>query len=304
MNESELIQTLFAEYQHLLNLNWLVKQPIQNSLLTTSSYWLGEFGPDAYHPVEIIHRDNLELLNHTLQQGHFYSQQHRLIPSVIIFSDNCFTQEIATLLQPFPIAVLQSPLSAKVISHELAHAYAERLPNQNQHGVMLSIDGHGILLTGRSGIGKSALALDLISRGHQLVADDSPLLYRMPNTKRIIAVCPPLLTECLEVRGLGILNLVKLFGNKSTLPYAKIDLVIELVDSLTLDEDIRLQVYNKHTNILGVDLPHLSLPVSYPASLAVIVETATRNHVLYQQGDNAANALIKKQHNELSRQTV
>jgi len=307
MAEPGFIQALIADYQHILQFNWLVQAPLQ-ALPERSLpyYWIGEYAPDRYHPVEIIHRDNLGQLMSTLQQGRLYetAQAARLKPVLLIFSDQCSDTAAINRLQQDAIAVLQSPLPARIILRELAYGLAEHCPRQTVHGVMLSIAGHGVLLNGRSGIGKSALALELVSRGHALVVDDAPVLHRPPGSEQLIAVCPPLLAELLEVRALGILDIVKLFGQSASRPLCQLDLVIELVEEVALDAMQRLQVFDRRTDILGVDVTQIQIPIRYPASLATIVETATRNHVLYQQGHDASDTLIKRQQDTLSRQTV
>jgi HPr kinase/phosphorylase len=175
---------------------------------------------------------------------------------------------------------------------------------QTIHGTMLAIDDHGVLLTGRSGIGKSAIALELISRGHALVADDAPVLHRIPDVEHLIAVCPPPLADMLEVRALGILNVGKLFGPNALRTAMPVQLVVELVETITLEAQQRLSPYEVRANILGMDIPFLQLPIGHATNLAVLVETVTRNHVLYKNGYNAANVLNQRQQHLLSKQTV
>ena len=268
-------------------------------------YWLGEYNAEQYHPIELIQRDNLGLLKNALQQDTFYlaeaiaSAQPEL---VIVCDDISCDRETLAALRYHAIAVLHSPMSSKHIARTLSHALAEYSPNQTQHGVMLAVCGEGILLTGNSGLGKSAIALDLISRGHQLVADDAPLLHSLPDNPLLFAVCPPLLADFLEVRALGILNICKIFGATATTAFMPVDLVIELVEHFHADANQRLQPYSGRTNILGVDIPHLQIPVGHATNLALMVETVTKNHILYKAGYDASAILAARQQQIINKQ--
>ncbi|MBI1422706.1 MAG: hypothetical protein GC149_04495 [Gammaproteobacteria bacterium] len=187
------------------------------------------------------------------------------------------------------------------VSNKLISEHGQQ---QTIHGTMLAIDDHGVLLTGRSGIGKSAIALELLSRGHALIADDTPVLHRIPDGEHVIAVCPPPLADMLEVRAVGIVNVCKLFGPGASRRYMPVHLVIELVDTVTLDEQQRLFPYAARTNILGMAIPLLQIPIAHATNLAVLVETVTRNHVLYKNGYNAADVLIQRQQHLLNEETV
>jgi len=308
MADSSLIDTLIAEHQQTLQLTWLTHtRPGISCVTPAMQYWIGEYAPDQHHAIELIHRDNLPQFTQALQQACLYLPE-RLVaaqPDLIIFSEG-LTCDNETLdqLQRQGIAALHSPLPTKTILRELAYNLAEHDTNQTVHGVMLSICDEGVLLTGKSRIGKSALALELVSRGHRLVTDDAPLLHRFANSEQVYAICPPLLADFLEVYAAGILHLGKLFGPKATCAMMPLQLVIELVESFTPEPEQRLRVFNHRTNILGVDIPYLQIPVRYPANLALIVETVTKNHVLYKDGYDASDNLIKRQQQLLNKQTV
>ncbi len=308
MAESCLIDTLIAEHQQTLQLTWLSRtRPGMSFVTPAMSYWIGEYSADQHHAIELIQRDNQQLFLQALQLACLYLPEYLASarPSLIIFSEG-LTCDRGTLeyLQVQGIAVLHSPLSGKTILRELAYSIAERDIRHNVHGVMLSIDNEGVLLTGKSGIGKSALALELVSRGHRLVVDDTPLFHRFANSERVYAICPPLLADFMEIYAAGILNLDRLFGPKATCAMMPLHLVIELVESFTPEPEQRLHVFNHRTNILGVDIPYLQIPVRYPANLALIVETVTKNHVLYKEGYEASDILIKRQQQLLNKQTV
>lgn len=308
MADLNFIENLIAEHQQALQLSWLTyTRPGRLSATPVMTYWIGEYSPEHYHAITLIHRNNLHVFEHALQHNAFYlpAAIANTQPSLIIFADAvaCKPETLASL-QQCAIAVLHSPVASKLILRTLASTLAEQGAHRIQHGVMLSLYGEGVLLTGNSGLGKSAIALELVSRGHQLVADDAPLLHRIPASQQVFAVCPPLLADFLEVRALGILNVCKLFGPNASTALMPVDLVIELVETFTAEAEQRLQPYSGRANILGVDIPYLQIPVTHAANLALIVETVTKNHVLYKDGYDASAILIQRQQQLLNKQTV
>ena len=300
------IDDLIAEQLQALNFSWLTKaRPEPLFPTATKTHWIGEYAPAHQHAIEIIQQQNLQPFEQFLQQDALYLTAATARPSLIIFSDDV-TCERGTLaiLQAQGIAALHTPMSAKLIWRELAYALARACPQQTRHGVMLSIYDQGIFLAGKSGIGKSALALELLARGHRMVADDAPLLHRLPESNQIYALCPPVLADFLEVRALGILNVCKLFGPRASTALMPVHLVIELVETFSPNPDQRLQPYSERANILGVDIPYLQIPIGHTANLALIVETVTKNHVLYREGYDAGAILSERQQHLLGKQTV
>ncbi len=157
-----------------------------------------------------------------------------------------------------------------------------------QHGVFIDVDNVGILLSGQSGIGKSELALGLISRGHKLVADDSVILTR--NENQIIGSCPELLQDFLEVRGLGILNIRAMFGKQSISIKKSLKLIIKLiqVDQKSLYLIDRLYGMHDTTTFFDIDIPEVSIPVAPGRNLSILVEAAVKNHLLKETGYNSS----------------
>jgi HPr kinase/phosphorylase len=265
---------------------------------TLDNYWIGEYTPEQPHALDIVGRDKLSLFESAVRQGELYlPRAHpRSQPDTIIFADDvrCNLSTL-TELREHALAVLQSTFSVQTILRTLGCSLAEQGTHQTQHGVMLSVCGEGILLRGKSGLGKSAIALELIARGHRLVADDAPLLHRLPGGGQVFALCPPILADLLEVRALGMLNVSKLFGPQASLALMPVDLVIELVEDFQATAEQRLQPFIRCTNILGVDIPHLPIPIGHATNPALIVETVTRNHVLYKEGYDAGASFIARQ---------
>lgn len=183
----------------------------------------------------------------------------------------------------------------EVLSHlrfYLSEALAERT---TVHGVSMEVLGIGVLLAGDSNVGKSELALELVTRGHRLIADDAPELARIrPNTLQ--AHCPPVLQDLLEVRGLGVLNIRSMYGDNAIKEKKNLRLIIDLRHAEPTPTDIsRLQGVLSERELLGVAVPVIVLPVAPSRNLAVLVEAAVRNHLLRQSGYDAAEDFAQRQ---------
>jgi len=163
------------------------------------------------------------------------------------------------------------------------------------HGVFLDVLEIGVMITGDSSIGKSELALELISRGHGLVADDVVELQQIgPDT--IQGRCPPMLRDFLEVRGLGVLNIRSIFGETAVRPRKALRLLVHLEPpSLESMERDRLRASAGTQSILGVEIPAVTLPVAPGRNLAVLVEAAVRNHILLTRGIDSTRDFIARQ---------
>jgi len=165
------------------------------------------------------------------------------------------------------------------------------------HGVMLDVLEIGVLITGDSSIGKSELALELISRGHGLVADDVVELQQIgPET--IQGRCPPMLRDFLEVRGLGVLNIRSIFGETAVRPRKALRLIVHLdmpEGGYKVEPKDRLATRSGTQDILGVEIPTVTLAVAPGRNLAVLVEAAVRNHILLTRGVNSTQEFIARQ---------
>lgn len=160
------------------------------------------------------------------------------------------------------------------------------------HGVFVNLLDIGVLIRGPSGIGKSDLALELIPRGHRLVADDAPE-FSCDESGDIIGSCPPLLQNFLEIRGLGVIEVTALFGNDSVTRRQPLDLIIALDPSVNSARE-RLSKIPDYEQVLGVPIPKVTLPVTPTRNLALIVETIVRDHKLRLLGYNANNAFLDR----------
>ncbi len=161
------------------------------------------------------------------------------------------------------------------------------LPTTHLHGVLIDVLGVGVLLTGKSGIGKSECALDLVIRGHRLVADDMVFIKKkMPAA--LVGQAEETIQHLMEIRGLGIINIKDLYGVSSIREKKIIDMVLELVEWNPDQEYDRLGVDDRRTTILGVDVPHICIPVRPGRNLGSIIEVAARNFLLKGMGYHSA----------------
>ena len=186
----------------------------------------------------------------------------------------------------FPIFLSSSP-TYRLIVDIVAFLDEQLATSMCIHGGLLSIYGKGVLIRGESGLGKSEIALELIKRGHLLVADDRVDCYRIHN--KIVGKAPELLREMLEIRGIGVINVSRMFGVSSVLPKAEINFQVNL-EPWKADQDYdRVGIEEKkHENILGIDIPKIVVPVREGRSMAVIIESAVTNYMLSVMGMDSA----------------
>ncbi len=166
-------------------------------------------------------------------------------------------------------------------------------PRTSVHGVLMDILGLGVLIVGESGIGKSECALDLVVRGHRLVADDAVEL-RARAAAFLIGTCPELTRHHMEIRGLGLINVQDLFGVASTRRSKRVELVVQLERWDPTREYDRLGIDETHYETLGVRVPMIRMPVAPGRNLAILVEVAARNQLLRYGGHNSARRLAER----------
>ncbi|MDE5655292.1 MAG: HPr(Ser) kinase/phosphatase, partial [Clostridia bacterium] len=173
-------------------------------------------------------------------------------------------------------------------------AYLDDLlaPTEMVHGSLLDINGVGVLLTGSSGMGKSETAIELINRGHRIIADDAVVVKKVRND--LVGRAPDKIKHFIEVRGLGIIDIKSMYGVGAVLDSEDIDLVIHLDKDANLEDYDRLGSMDNTFEILGESRPQINVPVLAGRNLAVIVEVATRNFQLKKQGYDALEELRKR----------
>jgi HPr kinase/phosphorylase len=194
-----------------------------------------------------------------------------------------------------------SPFPAARVIEKLTRYLGKALAESTErHGVFMDVLGLGVLITGESGVGKSELGLELISRGHGLVADDVVEISRIA-AATLEGRCPPMLKDFLEVRGLGLLNIRTIFGETAVRPKMRLKLVAHLdrPSAGGRDSAERLPLADMSEDILGVTVRRVVIPVAAGRNLAVLIEAAVRNHILQLRGVNSMAEFMERQKKEL-----
>ena len=194
-----------------------------------------------------------------------------------------------------------SPYPAARVIEKLSRYLGKALAETTErHGVFMDVLGLGILITGESGVGKSELGLELISRGHGLVADDVVEISRIA-VNTLEGRCPPMLKDFLEVRGLGLLNIRTIFGETAVRPKMRLKLVAHLERPSPGGRDAaeRLPLADMSEDVLGVTVRKVVIPVAAGRNLAVLIEAAVRNHILQLRGVNSTAEFMARQQREL-----
>src|SRR5690606_27814822 len=216
------------------------------------------------------------------------------VPAIIMADDTLPSSDLIAFCNARHVPLLSTPLDTATLIDILRIYLSRRLaPKTILHGVFLDVLGLGVLITGESGLGKSELALELISRGHGLVADDAVEVARTaPNV--IEGQCPALLQNLLEVRGLGLLDIRTIFGETSVRRKMNLKLIVHLVRA-NPDNFERLPVQDQTEPVLGVDILRVMLQVAAGRNLAVLVEAAVRNTILSIRGIDTMGDFIERQ---------
>lgn len=202
-------------------------------------------------------------------------------------------EELVDLCEERGVPLLKSSLVSSSAIETVTSTLLELLaPSMTVHGVLIGMYGIGVMLTGASGVGKSECALDLIMRGHRLIADDAILIKRIG--EELEGSSPELIHGFIEIRGLGIVNIRELFGVSVMGKPSRIEVCIELRKWDEIDEVDRLGLETKEETILGTRIPKFILPVSPGRNLATLVETAVRIHLLKAMGVDSAMTLLER----------
>lgn len=226
------------------------------------------------------------------------------IPLVIIAKGITPPAEFGSAADRHGVAVFSSRLTTADLINRLA-AYLDQLfaPSTNVHGTLVDVYGVGLLYTGKSGIGKSEVALDLVERGHRLVADDVCKVTRVaPDV--LIGISSELLGHHMEVRGVGIIDIEELFGIRAIRLRKRIEVEVRLTLWSETEDYERLGIEERTTSILGVSIPILNVPISPGKNITVISEVIAMNHMLKVYGENSAVELSKKLAQRLSRKST
>ncbi|MGE0460079.1 MAG: HPr(Ser) kinase/phosphatase [Vicinamibacterales bacterium] len=216
------------------------------------------------------------------------------VPCLLVTSGAAVPEDVVTEANRAGLPLLGTTVPTAAAIGKITALLEDRLAvREIIHGVLLDILGLGVLLAGESGIGKSECALDLVCRGHRLVADDTVEIRRRAESI-VIGSCPDLTRHHMEVRGLGLINIRDLFGVASTRTSKRIELVVQLERWDEAREYDRLGLDEEHLELLGLKIPLVRMPVAPGRNLATLVEVAARNQLLRARGINAARRLAAR----------
>ena len=310
------VAEVFTELQEALDFRWIAGHEGSQRQLTRpeeSRHELRLLGPlnlNSPYRIQLLGKAEVRLYRESRElAAERFEYSLRDTCELFVLSDDLEPPEAITQLATearIPVFVSSQPYAE--LQKNLRRRLTERLSERRIiHGVLMDVLGTGVLLTGSARLGKSELALELISRGHILVADDAPEFTRIaPGT--LEGRCPPMLQDFLEVRGLGVLNIARMYGNAHTRSRKVLRFIVHLElqagskgpGDAAPDEADRLDSAGGHRRILGVDIPQRILPVAPGRNLAVLVEAAVREHILRADGYNATDDLVEKQARELA----
>ncbi len=241
--------------------------------------------------VEIMY---LKTLPSTERRKIFAELMKRGIPALIICHSMQIYPECLEMAEKYQVSLLSTDLDTSVFEAELITTLNVYLgPRITRHGTMLEVYGEGILITGESGVGKSETAIELVKRGHRLIADDAVEIKKI-SYKTLFAESPPLIQHYIELRGIGVVDVMRLFGMGAIKSRQELDLIINIEtwqDGMMYD---RLGLENQYTTLLGVQVPIMKIPVKPGRNLAVIIEVAAMNNRQKKLGFNSAQEFTER----------
>ena len=241
--------------------------------------------------VEIMY---LKTLPSSERRKIFAELMKRHIPALIICHSMQVYPECLEMAEKYQVSLLTTELDTSVFEAELITTLNVYLgPRITRHGTMLEVYGEGILITGESGVGKSETAIELVKRGHRLIADDAVEIKKI-SYKTLFAESPPLIQHYIELRGIGVVDVMRLFGMGAIKSRQELDLIINIEtwqDGMMYD---RLGLENQYTTLLGVQVPIMKIPVKPGRNLAVIIEVAAMNNRQKKLGFNSAQEFTER----------
>ena len=219
--------------------------------------------------------------------------EHGELPCIMISRDLPALPELVETAKRYACPVFRSPKMTTDIISDL-YIYLNRLlaPSVTEHGVLMEVFGVGILLTGKSGVGKSETAMELIKRGHRLIADDNVIIKEIAN--QIYGTAPEIIRYFMELRGIGIINVKSMYGSGSVLDEKNIQLIIQLENWQQGKEYDRIGDEGTYAEYFDIKVPKITIPVSPGRNLAIIIEVAARNFRLKSMGYDASEELITR----------
>ncbi len=216
------------------------------------------------------------------------------IPALIITRAMQIWPEMLELAEKYDVTLLRTEeTTSNLMSALISYLNVQIAPRMTRHGVLVEVYGEGILILGESGVGKSETAIELLKRGHRLVADDAVEIKRV-SSKTLVGQSPAIIRHFVELRGIGIIDVKEIFGIGAVKDTESIDLIIHLEPWEEGKQYDRLGMVDEYTNLMGINISSLTVPVKLGRNLAVIIEVAAMNNRQKRMGYNAAAELNKR----------
>ncbi|MGB5396641.1 MAG: HPr(Ser) kinase/phosphatase [Gammaproteobacteria bacterium] len=303
MSEILTAESIIFSLSSKIELQWIAgqedpKRPLHEIRISDHATLIGHLNLIHKNIIQVIGKTECEYLKSSDEQVRegMLQQLFKSGPVAILVTDNIpAPDELVNYANEYHVPLLSCDAESNEVV-DAARFYLHEMFSDKQtvHGVFMEVLGTGVLITGESSVGKSELALELISRGHRLVADDAPVFTRIgPDV--LDGSSPTLLQDFMEVRGLGVINIREMYGDNALKNNKYLRLVIQLK---RLSQNDREKLDRLHGNrnlrdILGVEIPVILIPVAPGRNLAVLVEAAVRNHILRDSGHDATEQLIE-----------
>ncbi|MDD6268703.1 MAG: HPr(Ser) kinase/phosphatase [Oscillospiraceae bacterium] len=251
------------------------------------------FNPERIQIIGKMEFAYLSTIDEATRQQRLEALFAQRMPALVISRELPYFEEMLELAQKYEVPLLRSKEStSNFISGLIAFLNVNLAPRITRHGVLIEIYGEGVFITGESGVGKSETAIELVKRGHRLVADDAVEIRKVSNDT-LVGSSPDNIRHFLELRGIGIINARRLFGIGAVKNRENIELIVEMEQWNPEKIYDRMGVDTQYVSLLGVKIPSLTIPVRPGRNLAVILEVAAMNNRQKKMGYNAANELLE-----------
>jgi HPr kinase/phosphorylase len=251
----------------------------------------------TYNRVQIFGNTEMRYLKHLTLEERIRCFQTIFqfdIPCIVVANENTLDDELIAIATEHQVAIFQTPLETTKSIYYLSDFLDDQFaPQTVMHGSFIDVYGIGVLLTGRSGIGKSEIALDLIERGHRLVADDVVMVIRK-GEGILMGAGSEVVKHFMEIRGLGLIDVRSIFGIRSIRFQKRIEVVVELQEWRPDVEYTRTGLDHEHAALLGVNIPHIKLPIFPGKNITVIIEVIALDYLSKHYGYDAAKEFAKR----------
>jgi len=297
------IRTLLIENETRLKLKLICSQNGLNRKITYAELHRPGLAISGF--VELFTSDRVQIFGNTeikylngLSESELKKKVNQYIefeiPAIVVTEDNALPDYFIKAATRRYVSVLSTPLSTTQTTHLLSEYLTEKFaPQVSVHGTLVDVYGIGILLTGRSGIGKSEISLDLVERGHRLVTDDLVLIKRK-SEDILIGKGTEISQHALEIRGVGLIDVARIFGIRGVRMQKRVEVEVKLVDWERGKDYERVGMEETMVNVLGVPIPQITLPIHPGKNITVIAETIAMNHLLKTYGYHGPKEFNKR----------